>query len=201
MNNSFTSDEDILVAIRGGNPHSLNKALKYLYQHPKVRGSVRKQIYDLGGSQDDARESLHQAISVFYTHVMEDKYNAALSAVSTYIVKIAVQIYYTRRRSEIRRFRTVDRVSEETSSAIFDPSELAETEHRKNLLETVLSVAGDRCKQLLKLRSADYSMSEIAEIMGYRSQDVVKNAALDCRKKINEFLAGKPALLAALRSL
>jgi predicted DNA-binding protein YlxM (UPF0122 family) len=69
------------------------------------------------------------------------------------------------------------------------------------LLDTVLSAAGDRCKQLLKLRSTDYSMSEIAEIMGYRSQDVAKNAALDCRKKINEFLAGKPSLLAALRSL
>lgn len=201
MDNSFTNDENILRAIRGSSPHSLNEALKYLYQHPKVRAVLGKQISDLGGSPDDSRESLHQAIAVFYTHVMEEKYNPALSAVSTYVVKIAVQIYYTRRRSEIRRNKTIDKVSEETSSAIFDPSELAEMEHRKTLLDTVLSAAGDRCKQLLKLRSTDYSMSEIAEIMGYRSQDVAKNAALDCRKKINEFLAGKPSLLAALRSL
>jgi hypothetical protein len=73
-----------------------------LYQHPKVRAVLGKQISDLGGSPDDSRESLHQAIAVFYTHVMEEEYNPALSAVSTYIVKIAVQIYYTRRRSEIR---------------------------------------------------------------------------------------------------
>lgn len=201
MDNSFTNDEHILRSIRGESPPLVNEALKYLYQHHKIRYAVSKQISGLGGSPDDSRESLHQAIAVFYIHVMEGKYNPALSAISTYVVKIAVQIYYTRRRSEIRRDKTIDRISEEISSSIFDPSELTEMEDQKTLLDTVLSAVGDRCKRLLKLRSADYSMSEIAEIMGYRSQDVAKNAALDCRKKINEFLAGKPVLLAALRSL
>ena len=198
----FRNDEDLLEALGGTDTHRISAALRYLYQNDKIRGTIARQVVALGGSNDDVRESLHQAIAVFYTHVTEKRYNPALSAVSTWLTRIAVQIFHTRRRSEIRRAQTLDRASEELPAPVsFDPAELTEIEFQTTILDKILASAGERCRQLMKLRSFDYSMAEIAGIMGYRNQDVAKNAASDCRKKINEFLAGNPSLLSALKSV
>lgn len=202
MKAAFISDEAILEALQSQAPLRVNAALKHLYQSQKLMGSIRKQIFGLGGNPDESREVLNQALIVFFNQVQDGVYNPALSSVDTYIVKIATQLYYTKHRSDQRRQGAYDRSAEslEMETSI-DPETEFDAEHRKALLDRVLAAIGEKCRQLLKLRSFDFSMAEIAEKLNYKSPEVAKMAAMDCRKKLNQYLAERPALLAELKSL
>lgn len=202
MKAAFISDEAILEALQSQAPARVNAALKQLYQSQKLTGSIRKQILGMGGDPDESREVLNQALIIFYNQVQERTYDPGLSSINTYMVKIAAQLYYTKRRSDQRRQGAYDRSAEslEMETSI-DPETEFDAEHRKALLNKVLATLGDKCRQLLKLRSFDFSMAEIAEKLNYKSPEVAKMAAMDCRKKLNQYLAERPDLLAELKSL
>lgn len=202
MKQPFDSNQDILEALRSKDPHRVNAALKHLYQSGKLTGTVKQQVKGLGGDENDAREVLNRALVVFYNHVEDGKYDPALSGITTYIVHIATRMFYTVRRSETRRVAMHDRSMEaDAVETVTNPELEMNIRHRKELLDKVLSMIGDKCRQLLKLRSFDFSMAEIAEKMNYKSPDVAKMAAQDCRKKLNHYLAERPGLLAELNEL
>ncbi len=202
MTQIFTNDSDVLLALKSDSRLMANAALKHLYQSPKLLDAVRKAVGVIGGGNDDAKDTLSEALVVFYEQVVEGKYNPALSTITTFIVAIAKKKYYTNRRSEHRRSARHDRAHElGTIETIVDPEIDWSLEYRKTLLDKLLSTTGERCHQLLKLRSFDYSMAEIAEMMQYKTPDVAKAAANECRKKLNKYLAENPDLLAELNEL
>lgn len=202
MKNQFHNDQDILEALQRQDKSSTNAALKHLLQSEKLRSFVRKQVFALGGSDEDVRESLGQALLVFLNRVEDGIYNPAQSSISTFIVKIATQMYHTKRRSEFRRANMHDRSVEigaiETET---NPEESFNIQHRKETMEKVLVQIGDKCRQLLSLYGSSFSMAEIAQQIGYKSTDVAKMAVQDCRKKLHQFLTQRPDLLAELREL
>lgn len=202
MKAAFTQDEEILEALNSKVPSKINAALKHLYQSQKLINSIRKQILGLGGDPDDSREALNHALVVFYNQVQEQVYNPQLSSISTYIIKIATQLYYTKRRSDQRRQAMYERSAENREAETHvDPETEFNAAYRKALLDRILDSFGEKCRQLLKLRSFDFSMAEIAEKLNYKTPDVAKMAVMDCRKKINQYLAERPELLAELREL
>lgn len=198
----FTRDDEILEALNSKVPLKINAALKHLYQSQKLISSIRKQILGLGGDPDDGREALNHALAVFYNQVQEQVYDPRLSSISTYIIKIATQLYYTRRRSDQRRQAMNERSAENREAETpVDPETEFDAAYRKALLDRILAALGEKCRQLLKLRSFDFSMAEIAEQLNYKSPEVAKMAAMDCRKKLNQYLAEHPDLLAELKSI
>ena len=202
MKDQFDEDQDILEALRSQDTPRINAALKHLLQSEKLRNFVRKQVFALGGNDEDVREFLSQALLVFLNRVEDGRYDPSLSSISTYIVKVASQMYHTRRRSEGRRAAMYDRSMEagavETET---NPEETINMQHRKETLGKVLAQIGDKCRQLLSLFGSSYSMAEIAKKIGYKSTDVAKMAVMDCRKKLNQFLSTRPDLLTELREL
>ena len=201
MKDQFNEDSDILAALQSQDNPRINAALKHLYSD-KLRSFVRQQVYALGGGDEDARECLNEALLKFLQYVEDGKYDPSQSRISTYIVKIATQMYHTKRRSQFRREKMHDRSMDagiiETET---NPEEAINHQHRKDLLDRVLSMIGDKCRQLLQWHGASFSMAEIAEKVGYKSTDVAKMAVQDCRKKLNQFLSQRPDLLAELREL
>jgi RNA polymerase sigma factor (sigma-70 family) len=202
MTNPFNNDHDILSALQSADPKNVNAALKHLLQSEKLRSFIRQQVFALGGKDEDVRELMHEALIVFLNRVEEKKYDPALSGIATYVVRIAAQMYHTKRRSEFRRVSMYDRSVEagniETST---DPEESYDVEHRREVLDRILSMIGDKCRQLLRLHGSSFSMAEIAAQFGYKTSDVAKMAVQDCRKKLNQLLAQRPELLAELREI
>ena len=202
MKHQFNDDHDILKALYSKEPASVSAALKHLLSDNKLKGAIRKQVYALGGDENNVPDVLNQALLAFYNQTDDGKYNPALSSITTYVVNIATQMYYTRRRSENRRAAMHDRSIEAGDVETFtNPEQEMSIEYRKELLDKVLHTTGGRCHQALRLQSFSYSMAEIAEKMNYKSADVAKMALLDCRKKLNNYLSGRPDLLAELRTL
>lgn len=202
MKNNFKDDQDILEALRSRIPEQVNAALKNLLQSEKLRGFVRQQIMAQGGSEENVKECLHQALIVFFNNVQGQTYDPSRSRISTYIVKIAAQLFFTQRRSQGRRTAMHDRsVQTGEGEPTVNPEEAFNLQHRKTLLAQLMSKLDDKCQQLMKWYSMHYSMAEIAEKAPYKSADVAKMAVKDCRKKIQQILLQQPDLMAELRAL
>lgn len=202
MKDNFDNDSIILEALRSRAPHRINAALQHLSQSPKLKGAVRQQVYALRGDDNDAREVLNQALVVFLNHVEDGKYDSTRSAVTTYIVKIAAQMYFTKRRSEQRRMAMHDRsMDAEAIDMATNPEDVMNLEHQRAFLDKLLIMTGEKCRQLLQMHGHSYSMVEIAERLHYKSPDSAKMAVHDCRKKLNTILAERPELLDELREI
>lgn len=202
MKQLFDNDNEILDALRSKAPERINAALKHLCQSGKLQGAVRQQVFAQRGDDNDAREMLNQALVAFLNHVEDGTYDSSRSAVSTYIVKIAAQMYFTKRRSEQRRLAMHDRsmdlgIVETETNPEFDMN----LQHQKAFLDKLLQLTGDKCRQALQLYGHSYSMVEIADMLQYKSPDSAKMAVHDCRKKLNAFLSDRPDLLDELREL
>jgi RNA polymerase sigma factor (sigma-70 family) len=201
MKSTFQNDLELLEALRSRLPAQVNAALKQLCQSDKLKGSVRQQIYQLGGTEQDARDMLNQALLAFLEQVESGKYDPAQSAINTYVVKIAAQKFFTQQRSAMRRTAMHDRsVDAGVTETFTDPEETIELQHKKDVLDRILQWTGEKCRQLLQLHSHHYSHAEIAEMLQYRSADSAKMAVSDCRKKLNTVLTEHPELLAELRT-
>jgi|GEM_PF-1868425 len=202
MKHQSNNDNTILEALRSKLPLQINAAMRHLCLNEKLKGAVRQQLRALGGGEDDVREMLNQALVVFLNHVEEEKYDPTRSAVSTYIVKIAAQMFYTQRRSEKRRSamhdRSMDVVKADTE---MNPELELNLQHQRAFLDKLLIMTGEKCRQLLQLHGHSYTMAEIAEKLQYKSPDSAKMAVHDCRKKLNTILSDRPELLEELRDI
>ena len=202
MKHLFNDDYSILEALRSKMPLQINAAMRHLCLNEKLKGAVRQQLRGLGGDENDACEILNQALVAFLNHVEDEKYDPTRSAVSTYIVKIAAQMYFTRRRSEQRRMAMHDRsVDTGTTDIATNPEQEFDLQHQKEILDQLLAMTGEKCRKLLQLHGHSYSMAEIADKLQYKSPDSAKMAVHDCRKKLNTILSDRPELLDELREI
>lgn len=180
----------------------INAAMRHLCLNDKLKGAVRQQVRILGGDENDAKDVLNQALVAFLNHVEEGKYDPTRSAISTYIVKIATQMYYTKRRSEHRRVAMHDRAMDDGNvDIVTNPEFEFNLQHQRELLDKLLISTGAKCRTLLQWYSHGYSMGEIAEKFDYKSHDSAKMAVRDCRKKLNTILSERPELLEELREI
>ncbi len=202
MKHLFNNDQSILEALRSKMPLQINAAMRHLCFNEKLKGAIRQQVRILGGDENDASEMPNQALVAFFNHEEESKYDPTRSAVSTYIVKIATQMYYTKRRSEQRRVAMHDRSMDAANEDIVTNPELEfNLQQQRELLDKLLILTGAKCRPLLQWYSHGYSMGEIAEKFGYKSHDSAKMAVHDCRKKLNTILSDRPEWLEELREI
>ena len=197
MNLPFASERDILAALYADDPLLVNAGLKHLYLDKKLRMAVKKQVISLGGSEDEVQEIFQQSLIIFFNAVTDGRYEAARSSIATFIVGIARKCYQGMRRSGQQRDLGAGDYPMQPMAA----DEELVFESRQELLDRILSVLGERCKQLLKLRSFGYSMEKVAGMVGYKNANAAKVAVHSCRKKLLAFLATRPDLLDELNDI
>ena len=74
------------------------------------------------------------------------------------------------------------------------------SEERTTAINKLLGVAGDRCKELLKLILFENKrMKEIVELMQFSSEEVAKTNHYRCKQKLKDALKQDIHLLEALR--
>jgi RNA polymerase sigma factor (sigma-70 family) len=180
MKHLLWTDSQIVAALQADRAAE-EAALKMLLKDDALRRAVFAQVFSLGGGDADAKDALSVALVVFAEQVRAGKYDPAKSAVRTYIVSIARQWHYTRRRSDWRRAALHWRVF---NDSVADPEkEVANTQFGE-VMDTVLEQLGEKCRKIMKLYSLDYSMAEIAENMAYKDHTIAKTETANCRKRL-----------------
>ncbi|MFZ4477812.1 MAG: RNA polymerase sigma factor [Saprospiraceae bacterium] len=202
MKLQFDTEQELLLALQSTIPAIYNAALKYLYTHGKFIGAVRKQVYALGGDDQDVKIVLNEALLEGFNQIQDGIYDPSRSQIVTFIVHIATKKFYTKQRSESRRSamhqRSMETNEQEENT---DPMVEMDRNERIALINKALAGIGSKCQELLQLQGVGFSMAEIAEKLNYKNQNVAKMAAQDCRNKFRKYLTERPELVAEIRML
>lgn len=182
------SDQEILLAIKAGRD---DRALEQLYKElfPKVRRIVSK--YNTRGI--DAYDIFQESILRFYDYVKQNKFNEKQS-IDAFVITVAKNktIDYLRKNSSKFEASMEDGMTE---SYEVPETNILEMTEKNESLKAIFSTIGEKCKELLLLSVFDRrSMVEIAETLGFSSENSAKTQNYKCKQKLIKALAANPEL-------
>lgn len=195
---NFQNNDELFNALQGTGLQR-EAAFRQLYSDGKLQGAIRQQLLPMGGDANDVQEMLSEALIELDQQLALGKYDPAVSKITTYLVAIARQKFFTRRRSEQRSAaRHQQLAAQQPLEQSVDPNTALQRQHQKNILARLLDATGEKCREALRLYSFDYSYLEIADLLSYKNDQVAKMAVYDCRKRLRKILAEQPELAAQL---
>lgn len=182
-------DQDILLAIRTG--QNERKVLELLYEVllPKVKMiCVKYRMKDV-----EAYDVFQESILKLYDYVKRGKFNESYTIESFILIVARNKVIDIIRKAKNRvEVELEDHKTPE--DLIVDTDQLMTKEKRKAINQLFASI-GEKCKELLLLSKFDKrSMTEICELMGFKSENSAKTQAYKCKKKLIESLEENPSL-------
>jgi len=154
-----------------------DKVLVTLYKNIPM---IKKMVITNGGKMDDVEDIFQEALLVLCMNVKKNDFKLT-SKLSTYLYSICQFMWKAELRKRNRtNIHFVDTIKDITS----DENELheqLEKEKQESLAENVYHSLEERCKQLLSLfYTKKIRMKEIAEMMGFSSEDSAKTQKYKC---------------------
>ena len=186
-------NKTIIEAIRNNNSKDLIKILYKTALPPIVRHIKQK-----GGQKSDAEDCFQEAVIGLVKKVNDNTYDDQYE-VKNFLFILARNSWYNklRRKGTVISVELEDFQMEDESLNSEDTMISVE---RESAINQLMNLAGERCKQLLKLiLFENKKMKEVAVLLGISSEEVVKTNHYRCKKKLKEALKNDAELLQALK--
>ncbi len=169
-------DNEVLTKIAKGD----ESALDYLYK--KYYRMMIKLVLTNSGTEDEARDVYQDALIVFWEKARTG--NLVLtSKISTFIYSICLNLW----RKELERKSRLS--NEEHDDVEYQDIEKKE---RNRIIRECIDELGDTCRRILMYYYFDgFSMSDIAEKLGYANTDTAKTKKYKCKKRLDELVKTK----------
>lgn len=181
---SYTID-----AILKGVREKDNKVLHYIYQENYP--AIKKHIIDNNGYPQDAKDIFQDAIVIIYEQSKKRELDLDCSF-STYLYSIC-KILWLRELKKKRKERT-DKIELEDFLNVQDIiGSYDETERYANYHKHIINL-GYNCQKILRLFYDGVPLKEIARIMGYKNEDIVKSKKFTCKEKLLKWIRNDPDL-------
>lgn len=138
-------------------------------------------------SKQQSIDLFQKAFSIFYFNVKDGKIVTLKSTIETYIFgigKILVKEDF-RRESKLTSLDEIPDVHLADYSMFRDEQQT----HEQSLVDKILQALEEPCKSLLTMYYFNnYSLAQIAEILGYKNQGVIKKKKCLCLKSVRSLL-------------
>ena len=177
------SDQHILDQIR---TNKSDKALNSLYKHFSM---MHKMISHNGGTRQDAEDIFQEALIILIRKARENDFQLT-SKITTWLFSVCRVLW----KDELKRRKWPIPPELETISITSEDEGLHRMmyhEHMAKLAEKALDSLQDRCRHLLIMfYEGRLRLKDIAEKMGYNSENTAKNQKYKClesaRNKLKE---------------
>ena len=190
MGRQTLTQAEIIKALTGQDTEDRKKALRCLFEHPRLRQISISYVRNHGGNHQDGEDVFQEAIILFDRKTREGAF-LSQGSLEAYFMGIVRWHWFNEQQRSGRKTLLL-----ENEHPIQPPSSNPETEYliteRREQLEQLLAELTDKCRNLLKLYQLNYSMEEIARIMGFANGDVSKKEAFLCRKRFKALLKTRP---------
>lgn len=179
-NAEITADpiEAQLLRIRNGD----EQFLRTLYESKRPNfASWFQKTYSINRHQ--AIDLFQRAFSIFYFNVKDGKIVSLKSSIETYIFGIGKMLM----KEEYRRENKLTSLEDVPDVCLVDYSifNSEQNEHEQSLLKKIMAALEEPCKTLLTLYYFhNYSLENIATMLGYKNQGVVKKKKCLCLKSL-----------------
>lgn len=178
------TDEEIISGIRGGGAR-MEVILAYVYQRfwPMIRDFVRKH----NGSPEEAEEVFQEGVIGFYENVITGKFQQR-SSVSSYLYSICKYNWHARFKKRMRTEKVEVPLGDLEKPEASFLGRLMEKDEYENAL-VFLEKLGEGCKKILVyVHYFNYPMKEIAQMMGFKNDQIARNKHYRCNKSLEQLL-------------
>lgn len=163
-----------------------NKVLSIIYK--EIFPVVRYYVTSNGGSHEDAKDVFQESIIIVFKQINENKVKIK-TGFEAYLYGIARRVWLKILRNREIHDRSIDKM--EDPEPIYHPADtLIEDDLEMRLFRKHFLSMGEECQQVLKMAIEGISNEEIAEVMGYKNEKIVRNKRYKCKealiKKIKE---------------
>ncbi len=174
-----------------------NDGWAYYYMQRRYFPSVTAMILLHGGTEEDAKDIIMDAIYVLLKNIREGRYQVQVSArLKTYFIKICKNLWYDHLKQKKRNAtlsldneQVIEKVDSYYYETLEDDTLLTE---RQRIIEEIFLNSTDKCRELLKLFYYErLSHEEIAQRMGYANANSSKTQKLKCLRKLKILLRNK----------
>lgn len=175
------SDKEVLEAIRNGND---DQVLKYLYKELLPR--VKKYIVTNSGDENDAKDIFQDAVVVFYKYVKTGKFDER-NEIGAFIYSVSRNLWINLAKKRNRNVALTDQTPEIEFQGNADEELISQ--EREAYVVNMFSKLGETCKNLLIFITFNkLSMKELAEKMGFSSENVAKTKHYKCKQRLIELV-------------
>jgi len=174
----------VIEAIRN---NKNDKALSILYDH--YLPEVKKYIRSNNGKGEDAEDMFQDALVILYKYIKTGQYDESYS-LGGFLMTVCKNLWINKAKKDSRNVR-IDKYDMPDHNDVVDDMI---TQEREKMVADAMSELGPRCQELLMLSNFEkLSSREIAEKMGFESEDAVKTRKYKCMQRLMEIVKNKQA--------
>ncbi|NET31066.1 MAG: RNA polymerase sigma factor [Cyanothece sp. SIO1E1] len=188
-------EEEMIHGIRQGGS-SLEEVLVFIYHQSGYRQSILQFIQRRNGSLEDAEDIFQEGIIRMVISIQKGKFEGK-STVRTYLTTICKNLWFTQYSRSSRYAEIVEQIPAEEEFEL-GPDELLLLKERSEGLQNMLSQVGEKCKKILSLWALHYSMREITQEVGYKSEGMTRKKKHQCFKALMTKIRETPDLIKEL---
>lgn len=169
------SEEELIDGIRRRD----NRVLSYVYKN--FYAAILNLVLTNSGNDEDAKDIFQEAIIVVFRNIRADKNFKLESGFQTYLYSIARLLWL----KVLRRRKTSERKLRENHPYIeFEPPRpfRGEEDLRYSLYQRAYQKIPEDCKAIIKMSNEGISQKEIAEKLGFRSENYIKKRKHYCKQ-------------------
>ena len=179
------SVEEIIEGIRSRD----NCVLQYVYKN--YYPSIHHFITSNSGSPDDAKDIFQESIIVIYRKVKEHKRFLINSSFKTFIYSVARNIWLKNLRN--RKFEGKKIQDQQPFIELKDePFKISNEDLKMSLYQKYFKKLPEDCQNILRLTAKEIPQKEIAQALGFRSENYVKKRKHGCKEKLIEMIKEDP---------
>lgn len=140
-------------------------------------------------SYDEAKEIYQYAVLTLYENVVEGKFTETKDAnIKTYLFSIGRNKFMADARKQIR-LTFEEELNDQPGTVTASEQDAEYRKSIKKEVQQAMNDMGEPCKTVLQLFYFDgMDMEEIAQVMGYKNGNTVKNIKYKCIQRIKNYL-------------
>lgn len=190
------SDEEIVDAIKAGGT-ALERVMSFIYNDSNFRTDIIRFIQNKGGSSADAEDVFQDGIRNLIMSVRKNKFRGE-SSIKGYLFGVCRNIWFKQFNRYVRAENYKANL-EVNPTDHQDPEIVLVTEERAEIIDQILAKLGPACQKVLNLWRMSYSMKEIAQELGYKSDGVARKKKHQCFKGLLSLVEDNPNIVNFLR--
>ena len=184
------SQSEIIEALCGSDAGQRKLALHQLFEHPALRQLAIAHVRRYGGNRQDGEDVFQEAIIVFDRKLRSGAFRGD-GSIEAYFMGI-VRWQWFNEQHRLGKTAVYHGADMPEPPPDGDPELEYLLTERRDQLDKLLEQLTDKCRNLLKMYQLDYSMEEIARLMGFANGGVAKQEAFLCRKRFRAVLETRP---------
>ena len=163
-----------------------SRILKYIYT--TCYESVQHMIMNNSGTREDAKDIFQESMIIAFRNIKKDSDFELKSSFQTYIYSVARLLWLKHLRISKNNMKNFSEIEDYIDFE--EPQPFTTVELRYSLYQKTLLELPEDCQKILKLSLDGVSHKEIAEILGYKSENYISKRKHFCKeyliKKIKE---------------